>query len=145
MSALPNEFRRKRNEAIFGGVCAGLASYFGSTPNIVRLVFVVTFFGLSGVSLPIYVTLWALIPADKPRDQAKNRWLLWLAWTCGLTLSLLIMTGVLAAELPFEVSLGSALIAIGGLLLSTPKPLQKASTPQYSPGRVITNERTGDL
>lgn len=145
MSASPVEFRRKRQDAVIGGVCAGLATYFGSTPNIVRVVFVVTFFGLSGVSLPIYVTLWAIIPADTPRDPTKHRWLYWTVWFLGLGGSILAIAGVLSAEMPFELSMGSALIAIGGLLLSTPRPLPQATNPQYAPGQIITKERTGEI
>lgn len=138
------EFHRKRDGAVVGGVCAGLATYFGSTPNIVRLVFVVTFFGLSGVSLPIYAMLWAIIPADSPRDKTKNRWVTWVFWSFGLGLSALVLTGVLTAELPFDISMGTALITIGGLLLSTPRPAPHPQAPTYAPGQVIKNERTGE-
>lgn len=145
MQPLPSEFRRSRNEAMFGGVCAGLARYYRSTPNIMRLVFIATFFGLSGVSLPVYIVLWAVIPADQPRQDKKNRWFLWLIWSFGLCLSALVITGVLAAELPFELSIGTALITIGGLLLSTPKPRPQADVPSYAPGAVITKEQTAVL
>lgn len=139
------EFHRRRDGAILGGVCTGLATYFGSTPNIVRTVFLITFFGLSGVSLPIYVVLWAIIPADSPRDKAKNHWVTWAFWSLGLGLSALALTGVLSAELPLDISIGTALITIGGLLMSTPKPVPQPSTPTYAPGQVIKNERTGEI
>lgn len=145
MNQTPSEFHRKSEGAVLGGVCAGLATYFGSTPNIVRTVFIVTFFGLSGVSLPIYVVLWAIIPADSPRDKTKNRWVNWAFWTLGLGLSSLALTGVLSAELPLDISIGTALITIGGLLLSTPRPVPQPQTPTYTPGQVIKKERTGEI
>lgn len=145
MNQSPSEFHRKREGAVLGGVCSGLATYFGSTPNIVRMVFVVTFFGLSGVSLPIYVVLWAIIPADSPRDKTKNRWVNWAFWTLGLGISALAITGVLSAELPFDISMGTALITLGGLLMSTPRPVPQQPTPTYAPGQVINKERTGEI
>lgn len=53
-------FRDKSNGKI-GGVCAGLASYFGSDPVIFRAIFLVLFFG-AGSGLLLYIILWAIIP-----------------------------------------------------------------------------------
>ncbi|WP_336249811.1 PspC domain-containing protein [Stomatohabitans albus] len=145
MSVVSTEFRRDRSRAIVGGVCAGLATYFGSTPNSMRLVFVLTFLGLSGVSLPIYFILWVLIPADSPREPSKNQWMLWLFWLVGPVASILLLGGVLSAELPLDISLGMTMITIGGLLLSSPRPLPQPSAPRYAPGQVITKERTEEL
>ena len=53
---------RSRDKAI-GGVCAGLAEYFGVNLTALRLiVFFCTFFG--GLSLWVYIILWALIPLN---------------------------------------------------------------------------------
>jgi phage shock protein C len=47
---------------MFGGVCGGLARYFGVDTTLVRLVFVLAV--LSGLSPLIYVILWVVMPQD---------------------------------------------------------------------------------
>jgi phage shock protein C len=42
------------------GVCAGLARYFGWSPTVVRLVFVIT--GLFGAGELAYLILWIIMP-----------------------------------------------------------------------------------
>lgn len=55
---------RDRENAIFGGVCAGIANYFSIDVVLVRAIFVLMFFlALSG--FPIYIILWIIIPAAK--------------------------------------------------------------------------------
>lgn len=52
---------RSRNERVIGGVCGGLAEYFGIDPTLLRVItFLLIFFG--GVSLWIYIILWIIIP-----------------------------------------------------------------------------------
>ncbi len=48
---------RDENNKILGGVCAGIANYFGMDALIVRIVFV-----LSGVGLLAYILLWIFVP-----------------------------------------------------------------------------------
>ncbi len=51
----------RSHDKVIGGVCAGLAEYFGVNLTALRLiVFFCTFFG--GLSLWVYIILWALIP-----------------------------------------------------------------------------------
>ncbi|RCH54263.1 hypothetical protein DJ568_13280 [Mucilaginibacter hurinus] len=45
-----------------GGVCAGLADYFGVDVSIVRVIFLVTAF-LHGTGGLVYVVLWVVLPA----------------------------------------------------------------------------------
>ncbi|MGC4939737.1 PspC domain-containing protein [Kribbella sp. DT2] len=47
----------------FGGVCAGLARRFGTTPNTMRLIFVISCI-LPGPQVLIYLVLWILMPAE---------------------------------------------------------------------------------
>lgn len=53
---------RSRTDRIIGGVCGGLARYFGIDAAIVRLVFVLAV--LSGLSPLIYVILWIIMPLE---------------------------------------------------------------------------------
>lgn len=47
----------------FGGVCAGLARRFGLSPNVMRLIFVVSCV-LPGPQILIYIALWILMPSE---------------------------------------------------------------------------------
>jgi phage shock protein C len=47
---------------MIGGVCGGLARYFGIDSSIVRLVFVLAV--LSGVSPLVYLVLWIVMPSE---------------------------------------------------------------------------------
>ncbi len=51
----------RSHDRVIGGVCAGLAEYFGFNLTALRIiVFLFTFFG--GLSLWVYIILWILIP-----------------------------------------------------------------------------------
>ena len=59
---------RSENDKIIGGVAAGLASYFGIDPSVMRILFVLfTFLGGSGFLL--YIILWVVLP---PRTLGSN-------------------------------------------------------------------------
>jgi phage shock protein C len=53
---------RSANDRMLGGVCGGLARYFGIDATIMRLIFVVAV--LSGISPLIYVILWIVMPME---------------------------------------------------------------------------------
>lgn len=53
---------RSASDRMLGGVCGGLARYFGIDATIVRLVFVLAV--LSGLSPLIYIILWVVIPQE---------------------------------------------------------------------------------
>jgi phage shock protein C len=57
---------RDTDRGIFLGVCAGIADYFGCSPNVVRIVVVVTFFFWWGITLLVYLIMGFLLP-KKPR------------------------------------------------------------------------------
>jgi phage shock protein PspC (stress-responsive transcriptional regulator) len=46
-----------------GGVCAGLAERFGTTPSTMRLIFVISCI-LPGPQFLIYIVLWILMPSE---------------------------------------------------------------------------------
>ncbi|RME95315.1 MAG: PspC domain-containing protein, partial [Bacteroidetes bacterium] len=71
---------RDPEEQVVGGVCAGLAAYFGiPDPIWVRLFFVLVVIS-GGVGIPIYLLLWAIMPEAKtasdryPLPPAAPRW-----------------------------------------------------------------------
>ena len=54
---------RQSNDKVLGGVCSGLAEYFGMDTVLFRVLFVIAFFlGLVGILL--YIILWVIIPKD---------------------------------------------------------------------------------
>jgi phage shock protein C len=52
---------RSTTDKMIGGVCAGLANYFGLDPTVVRLIFVFLFL-LGGHGLLVYLILLLVIP-----------------------------------------------------------------------------------
>ncbi|WP_433211308.1 PspC domain-containing protein [Dactylosporangium sp. CS-047395] len=56
---------RPRDNRWIAGVCSGLARRFGMSPNIMRLIFVISCL-LPGPQFVIYLVLWVLMP-----DEAK--------------------------------------------------------------------------
>lgn len=60
--------KRDKENAILGGVCAGLAKYLGASRLLVRIIFVIGTLWL-GAPLLIYLLLWLLMPAEKPGEK----------------------------------------------------------------------------
>ncbi len=52
---------RIKEEAMIGGVCAGLGEYLDIDPTVIRVIWVVVFL-MAGTGLLIYLILWALLP-----------------------------------------------------------------------------------
>jgi phage shock protein PspC (stress-responsive transcriptional regulator) len=48
---------------MLGGVCSGLAAYFGLDPTLVRIVFVLLALG-TGFGVFLYLLLWIVVPAE---------------------------------------------------------------------------------
>jgi phage shock protein C len=68
---------RDETHKTIGGVCAGLAEYFGIDISIVRLVFLLTLI-FKGGGLLIYIILWIVLPKKPfqvapPFGQAPNK------------------------------------------------------------------------
>ncbi|MDV8004158.1 MULTISPECIES: PspC domain-containing protein [unclassified Rhodococcus (in: high G+C Gram-positive bacteria)] len=55
---------RARSGAMFGGVCAGIARYFGWKSSTVRLLFVLSCL-LPGPQFLIYIVMWIFIPREQ--------------------------------------------------------------------------------
>ncbi|MGI5245787.1 PspC domain-containing protein [Dactylosporangium sp. CA-139066] len=58
---------RPRDNRWIAGVCSGLARRFGMSPNVMRLLFVISCL-LPGPQFVIYLILWVLMP-----DESKAR------------------------------------------------------------------------
>jgi phage shock protein PspC (stress-responsive transcriptional regulator) len=60
---MASQLVRPSNDRWIGGVCAGLARRFGLTPNVVRLIFVISCV-LPGPQFLIYIALWVMMPSE---------------------------------------------------------------------------------
>ena len=64
---------RDPDNQVLGGVSSGLAAYMGWDPIIIRLIFVMLFFGF-GTGLFIYILLWIIVPEAKTAsDRLRMR------------------------------------------------------------------------
>ena len=59
----PRRLTRATDEAMIGGVCAGIARRFGWDTTLVRVLFVLSCL-LPGPQVLAYLAMWVLIPAD---------------------------------------------------------------------------------
>lgn len=57
---------KSRTNKKWAGVCGGLAKYFGISPTVIRLLFVITFFAGSGTSLLVYIALAIALDKEPP-------------------------------------------------------------------------------
>ncbi len=60
-STAPRRLRRSTTQKWFGGVCGGIAEYFGLNAALFRALFVVSIV-LPGPQVLIYLALWIVIP-----------------------------------------------------------------------------------
>ena len=58
---------RSEEKRVIGGVCAGLAQYFGVDPVLVRLIFAALAL-VQGVGVIAYLIIWLVVPAESNRD-----------------------------------------------------------------------------
>jgi phage shock protein PspC (stress-responsive transcriptional regulator) len=58
-------------DKVIGGVCSGIAHYFGIDPVIIRLIMVVLFLTV-GIGFVAYIIAWIAIPAAKSREELYN-------------------------------------------------------------------------
>ena len=60
---------RNTDDKMFGGVCSGIAAYFGWDILIVRIIFIVLIFATSFWIVPLYILAWILLPAAYTAEQ----------------------------------------------------------------------------
>lgn len=71
-ASMPNRrFFRNRDKAMLGGVCAGIADYFGFNLCVTRLLAVIAFLAMPMTALG-YIALVLLIPSASLRDFPKS-------------------------------------------------------------------------
>jgi phage shock protein PspC (stress-responsive transcriptional regulator) len=61
---------RPRDNRWIAGVCSGLARRFGMSPNVMRLIFVISCL-LPGPQFVAYIVLWVLMP-DESSSHSYN-------------------------------------------------------------------------
>jgi phage shock protein PspC (stress-responsive transcriptional regulator) len=52
---------RRSDDRVLGGVCSGLGNYWKVDPILIRILFLVLFFGF-GMGLLVYLIMWIVIP-----------------------------------------------------------------------------------
>ena len=63
------KFFRDSGDKMFGGVCSGIAAYFGWDVLVIRILFVVLIFGTSLGIVPLYLLAWLFAPEAKTAEQ----------------------------------------------------------------------------
>ncbi len=63
---------RDENNKVLGGVCAGLANYFGIDPVVMRIIFVVLFF-FAGFGIIPYIIFWVAVPSSATKVIGGSR------------------------------------------------------------------------
>lgn len=61
---------RSRKDRILGGVCAGIAEYFGVDPALVRIIAILLIIA-GGGAIFAYILAWLLIP-EEPREASSE-------------------------------------------------------------------------
>ncbi len=59
--------KRSKNNKLIAGVCAGLAKSFSINVNILRVLFLI-----SGFGIPLYFLLWMILPVDKNENESDR-------------------------------------------------------------------------
>ena len=68
----PERFYRDENSKFIGGVCAGLANYFGIDKLVVRILFIIFTMGF-GFGFIVYLILWVAIPSSASEKIGSYR------------------------------------------------------------------------
>jgi len=63
---------RNENDKVIGGVCGGLANYFGLDPMVVRIIFVVVSLAF-GTGVLAYLILWIAVPSSASIEIGGTR------------------------------------------------------------------------
>ncbi len=75
-SVRPRSFYRRSDNAMLGGVCAGLADYFGFNLRVTRILAVIAFCVAMPMAVIVYLAVVFLVPARaiglEERGRSKN-------------------------------------------------------------------------
>jgi len=69
MNTETKQLTRSKSNRMIAGVCAGLGEYLGIDPTVVRLLFVLAFFGLHGGLLLAYLIMAIVVPEQNQIKQ----------------------------------------------------------------------------
>jgi phage shock protein PspC (stress-responsive transcriptional regulator) len=58
-------------EKVLGGVCSGIAAYLNTDPVLIRILFVVLFFGF-GTGLLLYLIMWIVVPQAHTPEELND-------------------------------------------------------------------------
>jgi len=64
-------FTRNADRAVLGGVCAGIADYFGFNLRVTRLLAIIAFCVAMPVTTLVYIAVVLLVPAESTRSSYK--------------------------------------------------------------------------
>jgi len=62
-------FFRNTDDKMLGGICSGIAAYFGWDVLAVRIIFIVLIFATSGTIVPFYLIAWIIFPSAYTAEQ----------------------------------------------------------------------------
>ncbi len=62
-------FARDADRAVLGGVCAGIADYFGFNLRATRVIFIVALFLVTPFAVVAYIAIVLLVPAESGRYE----------------------------------------------------------------------------
>jgi phage shock protein C len=62
-------FARDADRAVLGGVCAGIADYFGFNLRATRVIFIIAFFVAMPFAAVAYIAIVLLVPAESGRYE----------------------------------------------------------------------------
>jgi len=69
MNTETKQLTRSKGNRMIAGVCAGLGEYLGIDPTVVRLLFVLGFFGLHGGLVLAYLIMAIVVPEQNQITQ----------------------------------------------------------------------------
>ena len=120
------KLQRNTRNKVLGGVCSGLADYFGIDTALVRVLFAVIFL-CAGTGLLIYCIMWIAMPAngnsqtqqfaDQPTESPKSSRGSLIAGLSLIFLGALFLLGNLFPQFNWQTFWPVLLIALGVLLI----------------------------
>ncbi|MDR2148216.1 MAG: DUF2807 domain-containing protein [Tannerella sp.] len=60
---------RNMDDKMIGGVCSGIAAFYGVDANLWRVISIVLFFASVSVIVPVYIVMWIFIPAARTAEE----------------------------------------------------------------------------
>lgn len=120
------KLQRNTRNKVLGGVCSGLADYFGIDTALVRVLFAVIFI-CGGTGLLIYCIMWIAMPANpnaqaqqfvnQPNEEPKNSKGSLIAGLTLIVLGVLFLLGNVIPQFNWRTYWPVILIALGLLLI----------------------------